>query len=227
MPPVEDLLSRAHFDAISARYARSETTLKPVYDAAREELDRRVFGRDLLDVGGGGMAPYDLSRPASVTALDLSPAMLERTPAGVRRTVGDARRMPFADASFDAVLFNLSLHHIERPGEALAEAVRVLRPGGELLVYEPVLSPALFALERAAAPLTRAILAAFGVPMVLFQSRASLRALVETACPGRAFMTETRLEGWSDPLGGTFPGLLLLPPALMPTRFVLARASRG
>ncbi len=227
MPPVDDLLSRAHFDAISTRYARSETSLKPVYDAARAELSARLKGRDVLDVGGGGVLPYDVSRAASVTALDLSPAMLSRTPAGVRRALGDARAMPFPDASFDAVVFSLSLHHIERPEEALAEAVRVLRPGGELLVHEPVLSPALFSIERALAPLTRAVLAFLGVPMVLFQSRAALRAMVETACGAPAFETAAELDGWSDPLGGTFPGLIMLPPALMPTRFVLMRARRG
>jgi ubiquinone/menaquinone biosynthesis C-methylase UbiE len=225
MPPVEDMLSRAHFDAISSRYARSTETLEAVHDAARAELSARLEGRDVLDVGGGGLLPYDASRAASVTALDLSPAMLARMPAGVRRVLGDARRMPLPDASFDAVVFSLSLHHVERPEEALAEAVRVLRPGGELLVHEPVLSPALFALERALAPLTRAVLALFGVPMVLFQSRESLRALVEAACGGSAAVTEAELEGWSDPLGGTFPGLLLIPPASMPTRFVLLRAT--
>jgi arsenite methyltransferase len=51
----------------------------------------------------------------------------------------DIRDLPFADASFDAVLSSLVLHNIHSPGDrrrALGQAVRVLRPGGRLLVAD-------------------------------------------------------------------------------------------
>jgi ubiquinone/menaquinone biosynthesis C-methylase UbiE len=49
-------------------------------------------------------------------------------------------RLPFAAAAFDLVLLFNSLHHVpvDRQGAALAEAARVLRPGGDLLVAEPL-----------------------------------------------------------------------------------------
>ena len=44
----------------------------------------------------------------------------------------DAHELPFADASFDAVVGNLAVMHLSRPERAIAEFARVLRPGGRL-----------------------------------------------------------------------------------------------
>jgi SAM-dependent methyltransferase len=51
---------------------------------------------------------------------------------------GDAHRLDFQDGSFDTVVFSLVLCTIPDADRALAEAKRVLRPGGELRVYEHV-----------------------------------------------------------------------------------------
>jgi SAM-dependent methyltransferase len=48
----------------------------------------------------------------------------------------DARSLPFADGTLDAVVFHTTLCHVPRPDRALREAVRVLRPRGSLLVFE-------------------------------------------------------------------------------------------
>jgi SAM-dependent methyltransferase len=50
----------------------------------------------------------------------------------LRFAEGDAERMPFPDGAFDAVVSNFGVHHVPRPERALAEALRVLRPGGRL-----------------------------------------------------------------------------------------------
>jgi SAM-dependent methyltransferase len=54
----------------------------------------------------------------------------------LRFEVGDGRALPFDDDSFDGVVFSTTLCHIPGPERALAEARRVLRPGGHLLVYD-------------------------------------------------------------------------------------------
>ena len=184
-------------------------------------------------MGSAGIFAYDRRLAASVTSLDLAPEMLARVPAGVATLVADARDMSLLpDRSFDMVLFSLSLHHVvggslaeTEAGQAaaVAEAFRVLRPGGRLFVYEPVLSAGLFALERALFRPCAALFALAGVPPVYFRSRASLKRLADFE------VVVPRVTGWVDPLSGTFPGLLHLPVAVFPTRYELfiARKARG
>jgi ubiquinone/menaquinone biosynthesis C-methylase UbiE len=54
--------------------------------------------------------------------------------------VASAVSLPYPDASFDTVVFSNSLHHMPDPARALAEAARVLVPGGRLYIMEPVAS---------------------------------------------------------------------------------------
>ncbi len=237
---MHDKISTDHFDSIAGRYAGAAGTLEPLYGAVRDALNQRVSGRSVLDVGNGGVFPYDRTRASAVAVLDISPEMLKRLPSDdIRKIVSDARDMKdCADESFDVVLFNLSLHHIAaetldatRTGrlKALAEGWRTLRPGGDLIVYEPVLGSALYALEAFVFRPVSALLKLAGVPMVYFQSRASMRALLAEACrisPSRVEITAPAVTGWSDPLGGTFPGLITIPVAAHPTRFVLFQASK-
>lgn len=114
-------------------------------------LDRLRPGRDgdiLICGAGSGLDIPHLPPGPTVTALDLTPAMIRR--ARVRATrlgrpvsflVGDATALPFPAATFDAVVLHLILAVIPRPGLALADAARVLRPGGRLLVFDKFLKP--------------------------------------------------------------------------------------
>src|SRR5947207_422982 len=92
-------------------------------------------GCRLLDVasGPGFIAEAAAARSAYVVGLDFSPAMVaeakRRNPA-IEFQEGDAERLPFDAASFDAVVMNFGLLHLARPDAAIAEAQRVLRPGG-------------------------------------------------------------------------------------------------
>ncbi len=92
-------------------------------------------GRRLLDIGGG-TGNYALALTGlgwEVTVLDRSPEMLARARAkGLETHGGEAEALPFAAESFDAVMLISMLHHVDHPERALAEARRVLVPGGRL-----------------------------------------------------------------------------------------------
>jgi len=89
-------------------------------------------GRGLeIGVGTGRFAA-----PLGVqVGVDPSPAMLARAAArGIEAVEGVAECLPFADASYDHALFVTTLCYVESPAAALAEARRVLRPGGRLVI---------------------------------------------------------------------------------------------
>jgi SAM-dependent methyltransferase len=121
----------------------------PIIDLERHVADlvadTPVDG-SLLDLpcGGGALLPL-LERAGfrgRAIEVDLAAAMIERTRRAAERVHGfsvdvvrgDATALPLDDASVDAVVSINGLHVLERPGEALAEMVRVLRPGGRALI---------------------------------------------------------------------------------------------
>ncbi|GAB3163179.1 class I SAM-dependent methyltransferase [Myceligenerans halotolerans] len=112
----------------------------------REWLGARTRGSVLMvAVGTGRDLPFLHDDVTAVAGIDLSPPMLDqarRRAAELGRDAdlreGDAEHLPFGDASFDTVTCVLSLCTIPRPEVALAEAKRVLRPGGRLLLLDHI-----------------------------------------------------------------------------------------
>ena len=129
-----DRLPTEHFDE---RFSEENVTFwVPILaDAARIGPGARV-----LDVGcgtGGFARAIAAGSSARVTGLDSSARFVEfarSRPGSVEWVVGDGEELPFADTSFDRVLLSLVLHQLARPGAAVAEAFRVLVPGGAVLV---------------------------------------------------------------------------------------------
>lgn len=122
---------------------------------ATEEAGLREMRRETLsaaqgrtiDLGAGTGANLDLY-PDAVTDLVLAepdPHMLRQLQVkvgekGVAAEVSDAsaQDLPFPDSSFDTAIFTLVLCTVPNPEQALAEAARVLKPGGKLLFLEHV-----------------------------------------------------------------------------------------
>jgi ubiquinone/menaquinone biosynthesis C-methylase UbiE len=116
-----------------------------VEDVLKRLLPTTGIG-DLLDVGTGTGRMLEVFGPRVGRALgiDLSHDMLAVARVNVERSglknlalrKGDMYQLDFPDASFDAVSVHQVLHFAENPARALAEAARVLRPGGHLLVAD-------------------------------------------------------------------------------------------
>jgi len=123
--------------------------------AAVAEWKQRSFdllrprpGAELLDVGCGTGADVlalatRVAPGGRVVGVDASAAMIREArrragaAAGVELREGDACRLELADASVDGARAERTLQHLERPGDAVAEMVRVTRPSGWIVAAEP------------------------------------------------------------------------------------------
>ena len=97
----------------------------------------------VLDVATGtGAVARELiaQKGCKAIGLDQSPEMLaearRRLPAAVTLVEGTAERLPFEDASFDALTFTYLLRYVSDPGATLKELARVVRPGGTIASLE-------------------------------------------------------------------------------------------
>ncbi|MDP1967450.1 MAG: class I SAM-dependent methyltransferase, partial [Reyranella sp.] len=116
----------------------------------RVKVVPRAAGKVLeLGIGGGAnLQFYDPSKVESVFGVDPSAelrarAMTAERPQGLNVDIqdGTAEALPFEDASFDCVVCTFTLCSVQSPAAALAEARRVLKPGGRFLYCEHGLAP--------------------------------------------------------------------------------------
>ena len=155
---------RRHYDRSAGSYDRIISWAeKALFGGAREWVCLQARGEVLeIAVGTGRNFPF-YPEGVRLSGIELSPKMLDLARRRARELgrdadlrVGDAHNLPYPDASFDTVIVTLALCTIPDHRRALAEAARVLRPGGELLLLEHVRSPVLPVrlLQRVLEPLT-------------------------------------------------------------------------
>ena len=144
----------------------------PIYDrlvarmdfgpARRRSIDALALapGDRVLIVGAGTGLDLDyVPEAVSVVAVDITPAMLARLerraasrPGPTEARVMDARRLEFADGSFDAVIAHLVIAVMPNPDRGLQEIDRVLKPGGRVAIFDKFLRDG-----EAATPLRRLV----------------------------------------------------------------------
>lgn len=135
------------------------------YPQMLAELEKEPFDA-VLDVGCGTGAVLALLHEKypdrRYVGLDLTPEMIEvartKVAPGMEFVVGDAENLPFDEASFDAVLCSNSFHHYPNPAAFLAGALRVLRPGGRLILRDYTSSdPVVWLMNHVELPLARLV----------------------------------------------------------------------
>lgn len=149
------------YDAI-ARAAGFDTARRRSIDRLRLAANDRV-----LIVGAGtGLDLEFLPSNVHITAIDVTPAMLKHlerravhSGRSVTTRVMDARQLAFPDASFDAVVMHLILAVMPQPERGLSEAIRVLKPGGRIAVFDKFLR------DEERPSLKRRLLNAFAKPL--------------------------------------------------------------
>lgn len=144
--------TRTHRDPedLPAAYAAwRESTLGQITDAVEQDLILELVGPPaglrILDVGcGDGVLALELAgRGAQVTGVDASPRMIAIARKRARRDgrdvdfkIAKAEALPFASGTFDVVVAITVLCFIEDTAAALREMIRVLKPGGRLVIGE-------------------------------------------------------------------------------------------
>ena len=139
---------QAMFARIAPGYDRANLWMSLGIDRAWRRQAIRALGPaadgDMLDLCAGTLdfSLALLGRARSVVAADFCAPMLEvgraRLPVGanVRIVVADARALPLPDASVDGIVAGFGIRNVPEPERAVAEALRVLRPGGRFVVVD-------------------------------------------------------------------------------------------
>ncbi|MEW5727611.1 MAG: class I SAM-dependent methyltransferase [Pseudomonadota bacterium] len=197
---------------------------KPVLRAIYQDLYRRMQAACRpgisLEIGGGGGNLKEWLPSVVATDIQWAPWL---------DAVADAQNMPFVDASFDNIILFDVLHHIPGPHRFFAEAQRVLRPGGRVVMMEPGVTPVSWVMMNtmhhepaimAADPFRDQEWAAQNNPYAANQAIPSLmfqrhRRRFEAEFPDLRIVSVERLSLFAYPLSGGFRPWCLLPQSVV------------
>jgi SAM-dependent methyltransferase len=196
---------------------------KPVLRAIYADYHKRIAAQCIsgptLEIGGGG-GEMNLIIP-DIISIDIQFASWIDT-------VADAQSLPFRDDAFSNIVMVDVLHHLPSPKKFLAEVLRVLLPGGRLIMIEPEITPLSYVLLSVFHPepvlMSADPLADFpqtgpkpedanqAIPHLLFRRYGQP---LSTLLPKLCCVQLERLSLWAYPLSGGFRRWCLLPRALV------------
>ena len=137
--------SKEYFEQVAGQWDSMRQSF--FSDAVREkayQVAGAAAGQSAADLGAGtGFVTEGLlARGLRVVAVDQSPAMLEvlrsrlADAGALDCRVGEAESLPLDNDAVDYVFANMYLHHVEEPPAAIREMVRILKPGGKLVITD-------------------------------------------------------------------------------------------
>jgi len=139
------MTSKRYFDEVAQQWDNMREGF--FSEAVREKAIATAAvqpGKSAADIGAGsGFVTEALIREGlRVIAVDQSEAMLTEMRKrfadfdGIEYRVGEAESLPISDETVDYAFANMYLHHVESPLEAIKEMVRILKPGGKLVITD-------------------------------------------------------------------------------------------
>ncbi len=129
------------------QFVKGEQTIQfflPFHSQQQMFTDKTVL--DIGCGGGGKTCYYATFRPKKIIGIDIVPHYAEEGNAFAREKgladiaefmTGDASSMPFPDETFDTIIMNDAMEHVDEPEKTLAECFRVLKKGGHLYINFP------------------------------------------------------------------------------------------
>jgi SAM-dependent methyltransferase len=199
---------------------QEKPALRAIYEALYKKMALACKPGPTLEIGGGSGNFSDFSTEVIATDIQKVPWL---------DVVCDAHRLPFRKSSFDNIVMFDVLHHLDRPRRFFSDAVEVLRPGGRIVMMEPMITPASWPVYRYLHPEPVRLGAdplAHGdpdpakdpfdsnqaIPMLLFRREA--RALTQ-AFPSLRLRQFNYLGLWAYPLSGGYRKWTLIPSSLV------------
>ena len=128
------------WDLYAPIYKQAMKADQHIYDFMYQRIPEKIRGMEVLEIatGPGLLAKHVAPASKRMIATDYSDGMIAQAKKGesipnLTFEVADAMNLPYADASFDAVIIANALHIVPDPEKVLCEIDRVLRPGGILI----------------------------------------------------------------------------------------------
>lgn len=219
-----------HFNRLSNSYFTNIGDKKELYNLIAKKIEPLIRNKIVLDIGNGGNIFYNYQKAKKIIALDPANEMLTKiSDKKIVKINQDARNITeITNSSVDIILICFALHHINGPkykdsisslNKILFAAEKKLNFDGQLVIVELTLNRLLFFLQKLFYRITYFILSKLDTDMVFFYSDGIIKNSINLNFKEYNLSIEKiKMQGWLDPLLGTFPGIIKIPAFLMPTK---------